>query len=383
VAYDFDLVRERRWSDSVKWRRYGEEVIPLWVADMDFPSADPIRQALQERVDHGIYGYTFPLDELYQVIQERLQRLYHWEIRKEEIFFLPSLVAGLNLSYLAFAEPGEAVMAQPPVYHHFIKDPVIHGRALVDPPLVQKGDTYEIDFQALEEAITERTKLFILCNPHNPVGRVFTLSELEKLAEICLRHHLTVCSDEIHCDLLYPGYVHIPIAKVSREIAERTVTLMSPTKTFNLPGLGLGLAIIQNPTLREIWKKTSLGIVPSVNIMGQAAALAAYRHGQEWLEEVLLYLKENLDFLSRYVSENLPTIRMSKVEATYLAWLDCRRAEIPGNPFDFFLQKAKVALFKGEEFGRGGEGFLRLNFACPRKILAQALDRMAQALKSR
>ena len=383
MNYNFDQVIERRGTDSFKWKKYGDDVLPLWVADMDFLSADPIRQALHARAEHGIYGYTRPPAELYQLVQERIQKLYQWEIQKEEIFFLPSLVTGLNLSFHAYVNPGEAVMVQPPVYHHFVKDPIIHGRALVDPPLVPKEDTYEIDYEAFEKAITAQTKLFILCNPHNPVGRVFTVRELERLAEICLRHRLIICADEIHCDLLYPGYRHTPIASLSPEITNSTVTLMSPSKTFNLPGLGCGFAIINNPSLQQVWENTSISLIPRVNIMGQAAALAAFKYGQEWLDQVLVYLRENRNFLSQYVRDKLPGIRMTKMEGTYLAWLDCRQGGIPGNPFEFFLQKGKVALNDGVEFGKGGEGFIRLNFACSRDTLKEAMERMVEALRTR
>jgi len=381
MQYDFDTVRERRGTDSVKWKKYGNEALPLWVADMDFISAEPILRALHQRLDHGFLGYTRPTSELCWVIGERLKRLYNWAIRDEELFFLPGLVTGLNVSFHAYAGPGDGVLVQPPVYPHFVKDPLIHGRALVDPPLVRNEDTNEIDFDAFERAITDRTKVFILCNPHNPVGRVYTQRELETMADICLRHRLIICSDEIHCDLLYPGFRHIPIATISPEVADRTVTLMAPSKTYNLAGLNCGFAIIQNSELQKIWKKTSLGLIPGVNIMGHVAALAAYKEGQEWLDQVLVYLKDNRDFLWRYVEEELPGLHMTKMEATYLAWLDCKDARIPGNPFEFFLREAKVALNDGAEFGRGGEGFVRLNFACPRKTLTEALDRMVAALR--
>jgi cystathionine beta-lyase len=381
MQYHFDKVGERRGSDSAKWQKYGNEVLPLWVADMDFVSAEPILHALHQRVDHGFFGYSRPADELGLVIQERLKRLYGWEIEVGEIFFLPGLVTGLNLSFLAYAGMEDGVLVQPPVYHHFIKDPIIHGRTLSDPPLIRHRDTYAIDFEAFEGAITDRTKIFLLCNPHNPVGRVYTKKELEKLGEICLRHHLIICSDEIHCDLLYPGYRHIPIATLSPEVADHTVTLMAPSKTYNLAGLGCGFAIIQNSDLQNIWKNTSLGLIPGANIMGPVAALAAFKGGQEWLDQVLIYLKNNQDFLSQYVEEKLPGVVMTKMEATYLAWLDCKDAGIPGNPCKFFLEEAKVALNDGVEYGRGGEGFVRLNFACPRKILTEALDRMAAALR--
>ena len=381
MEYDFDRVLERRNTDSMKWNKYDDDVIPLWVADMDFVSADPIIEALHQRVDHRIYGYTLPPQELRTLIQERLKRLYEWSIREDDIVFLPGLVTGLNLSYHVFSDPGDGVLIQPPVYFHFVRDPVLHGRVLNDPPLVQKGDTYEINFSNFERGITDRTKAFLLCNPHNPVGRVFTLKELEAIADICLRHNVIICSDEIHCDLLYPGYRHLPIASLGPEVAKQSVTLLSPSKTFNLAGFDFGFAIIPNPKLRKIWQTVSSGLIPGVNIMGHVAARAAYKYGQEWLDQALAYLTVNRDFLAQYLKEKLPAIRMTKMEATYLAWLDCRNTGIPGNPSEFFLKRARVALNDGTEFGRGGEGFVRLNFACSRKTLTEALDRMASALK--
>ncbi len=381
MIYDFDRVIERSGTDSAKWKKYGEGVLPLWVADMDFISAEPILRALHRRVDHGVFGYASPGEELCQVIQERLKKLYGWEIQTHEIVFLPSLVAGLNICFQAFAGAGDDVLVQPPVYHHFIKDPVAHGRGIVDPPLVAQGDSYAVDFAALEREITPRTRVFALCNPHNPVARVYTREELEKVAEICLRHKLVICSDEIHCDLLFPGYRHIPIASLSPEVAERTVTLMAPSKTYNLAGIHCGFAIIPNAELQRIWKATCLGIVPGGNIMGYVAALAGFRDGQEWLDQVLDYLDANRRLLCRLIGSRLPGMRMTRMEATYLAWLDCREAGIPGNPFEFFLKKAGVALNDGRDFGKGGEGFVRLNFACSEKILREAVDRMAFALQ--
>lgn len=381
MQYDFDTVQNRRGSDSAKWKKYGDDVLPMWVADMDFVSAEPIIRALHERVDHRFFGYAYPREELCQTIQSRLKDLYGWEIREDQIFHLPGLVTGLNFFFQAFTVPGEGVLVQPPVYHHFIKDPICHGRRLMDPPLVQRGDTYEVDFEAFEGAITEETRIFILCNPHNPVARVFSRGELEKMAEICLRRGLIICSDEIHCDLLFPGQRHIPIASLGPEVADRTVTLIAPSKTYNLAGLRCGLAIIQSPEIINNWKKATQGLNSGLNIMGQVAALAGYREGKEWLDQVLAYLTGNRDFLGQYISTKLPGIHMTRMEGTYLAWLDCREANIPKNPFQFFLEEAKVALNDGAEFGRGGEGFVRLNFACPRKTLVEALDRMSAALQ--
>ncbi len=380
MKYDFDQVVERRGSDSIKWQRYGNEVLPLWVADMDFVSPEPIIKALHERVDHRVFGYGGATEELISVIRQRLKELYGWDVPGEEIIFVPGVVTGLNLAFQLFAEPGEAVLVQPPVYSHFIADPVNRGRALIDPPLVKKGDTYEIDFDAFETAITERTRIFVLCNPHNPVGRVFRKDELERLADICIRRNILICADEIHCDLLFSGYRHIPIATLGSEIADRTITFMSPSKTFNLAGLKCSFAIIKDPVLRKTWVRGSEGLIPHVNIMGMAAAVAAFRDGQEWLDQCLVYLAGNRDFLAEYLRKKLPSITMTPMEATYLAWLDCRQSGIPGNPFRFFIKEGKVALNDGAEYGKGGEGFARLNFACPRKTLADALERMADAV---
>jgi cystathionine beta-lyase len=382
MHYDFDQIIERRETDSIKWGIHPAEVIPMWVADMDFRSAEPIIEALRERAGHGVFGYSRPPHALTAIIQERMKRLYDWEVSEPEIVFLPGIVTGLNIAFQAFANPGDAVLAQPPVYFHFLRDPVQHGRVLQDPPLVQIGDTYEIDFDTFEGAITEETRIFVLCNPHNPVGRVFTRSELERIAEICLRHKLIVCSDEIHCDLVYPPRRHIPFATISPEVGDMTVTLMSPSKTYNIAGLGCGYAVIKNKELRRKWRNVSFGMIPGVNIMGHVAAAAGLRDGQDWLDQVLDYLQINRDFLASYLREGMPAIRMSKVEATYLAWLDCRRTGITENPSEFFLQKARVALSNGGDFGQGGYGFVRLNFACPRKRLVRALDQMRLALEA-
>lgn len=380
MTYNFDQVIERRGTDSAKWQRYGDDVIPLWVADMDFVSPRPVIQALHERAEFGILGYGWPPKHLRRVVQERLKRLYNWEVQEEGILFLPGIVPGLNLSYHTFSDRGDAVLAQPPVYFHFINDPPAHGRLLQDPPLIQKGDSYEIDLEAFEQSITERTRVFLLCNPHNPVGRVFSREELIALAEICLRHGIIICADEIHCDLLYPGHRHIPIATLAPEVAARTITLMAPSKTFNMAGLSCGFAVITDPGLLKRWHAGTQGLAPGSNVMAYAAALAAYREGQEWLDQMMRYLEGNRDYLSRYLREKLPGVRMTRMEATYLAWIDCRDSGIPRDPGRFFLRHAKVALNEGTEFGKGGEGFVRLNFACPRRTLSEALDRMAEAM---
>jgi len=382
MEYDLDEIIERRNTDSVKWTLYPEDVIPLWVADMDFVSANPIVQALRSRMDHSVFGYNRPASALAELIVDRMEKMYGWQIQSQDIVYLPGIVTGLNIAYQAFAADGEGILVQPPVYFHFLRDPVLHGRILQDPPLIRNGSTYEIDFDLFEHSITDRTKLFILCNPHNPVGRVFTKSELEKIADICLRHKLVICSDEIHCDLVYPPHRHIPIACLDPEVEACTVTLMSPSKTYNIAGLGCGYALIKNPRIRKYWNKVSYGITPHVNIMGHIAAVAALKEGHEWLGQVLEYLAGNRDYVFDYIQNRLPAISMLPVEATYLAWLDCTETGIEGDPSRFFLDNARVALSDGAEFGKDYGKFVRLNFACSKKLLEKALARMEESLES-
>ena len=386
MTYDFDRIIERRASDSVKWNRYGAEVLPLWVADMDFVSPEPLLQALHERIAHGVFGYGSPPLELADVICERLAQRYQWQVTPDQILFLPGLVSGLNVVCRAVGQPGDEVLVQTPVYPPFQSAPSHQGRRLksVELALSRQGEhlRYAIDYPAFEAAMTKRTSLFMLCHPHNPVGRVFTTDELARLAGIVENHNLTICSDEIHCDLLLDGGPHQPLASLSPDIANRCITLMAPSKTFNIAGLGASFAIVQNPSLLKQVKAAAEGMVPSVNVLGFVAALAAYRHCDDWLQALLGYLRVNRDYLIDYVTRQLPGIRTTCPEATYLAWLDCREANIGANPHRFFIDNARVALNDGVTFGPGGEGFVRLNFGCPRPILMQALERMKLALAS-
>jgi cystathionine beta-lyase len=381
MTYDFDRPIDRRASDSTKWHYYGENVLPLWVADMDFPSPEPVIRALRQRVEHGIFGYPTEPPELRHVIVERLQRLYGWQVHPDALVFLPGVVAGFNLATRAVTTPGDGMLAQTPVYYPILRVPGNAGCTLDEMELTRQPDgSYAIDLDAFETAITERTRIFILCNPHNPVGRVFRRDELERMAEICLRHDLVICSDEIHCDLLFSGQRHLPIASLAPEIEARTITLMAPTKTYNLAGIHAAVAIIPDSELRKQYQGTRADLVPRMDTMGYTAMLAAYRDGQPWLEAVLRYLEANRDLLVEYVNSRLPGITTRRPEGTYLAWLDCRQAGIRGNPHRFFLEQAQVAMNDGATFGRGGEGFVRLNFACPRPTLSQALEQMRQAL---
>jgi cystathionine beta-lyase len=401
---------------------------------MDFLSAEPVICALHERIDHGIFGYGICPDELVDVIRARLENLYGWQVAAKEIVFCPGVVTGFNVACRMRSEPGDGVLVQPPVYYPFLGAPANARRVLQQAEIKRQGARYELDIDAFEAAFTDRTRAFILCNPHNPIGRVYERDELLAMAEVCLRHNVLICSDEIHCDLVFSGHEHLPIAALDPEIAQNTVTLMAPSKTYNIAGLKCSFAVIQNEALREEFNAARGGLVPGVNILGYTAALAAYRDGQEWLDEVLAYMEANRDYLKGYVDEHLPGIEMIVPEGTYLAWLDCRGAGFAGQsganetgeccsddrspsqrgedqsdacgcgscgcdaaesgavessalgrasmePADFILKHARVALNNGAAFGPGGEGYVRLNFACPRETLTEALERMRDALE--
>lgn len=372
---------DRRRTDSFKWGLYGDDVLPLWVADMDFTSPVEVIKALQKRVEHGVFGYALESRDLKELITVRMENLYGWKITPDDIILLPGVVAAFNLVSQAVAEPGSSILMQPPVYPPFFAAPRYAGaRAVFSPINPDQKSEYRIDPAEFESAIEEDTRLFMLCNPHNPIGRVFSREELLGMAEICLRKGMIICSDEIHCDLIFSGYQHTPIASLDAEIADSTVTLIAPSKTFNIAGLECSALICTNPELRKRVQKARRGLLGGVNLLGATAAVAAYRFGADWLQEVMEILEGNRDYLMDYVSEHIPAIRMPKPEATYLAWLDCRALGLPDSPAKFFLENAKVALNNGKDFGEQGEGFVRLNFGCHRDTLTAALERMREVL---
>ncbi len=380
MPYNFDQTPDRRPTESLKWNYYEPDVLPMWVADMDFPAPEVIIQALHERVAHGVFGYPIQMPELIESARDWLHQRYAWDVSADDILLLPGVVNGFNLVAHALAEADMAALIQPPVYPPFLRTPANAGLMRQEAELVYTPQGYVIDFDAFEAAITPQTGLFILCNPHNPVGRVFTRQELEKMAAICLEHRVVICSDEIHCDLTFDGFPHIPIASLDAEIAQNTITLMAPSKTFNIAGLHCSLAIVPNRALRQKLQAARRGLVDGVNLLGQVAALAAYQHGQDWLAALLQYLQANRNYLYDYVQRELPGISMIRPEATYLGWLDCRNSRAAADPAKFFLEKARVGLNDGKDFGRGGEGFVRLNFGCSRALLQQILEQMKHAL---
>jgi len=374
MDFDFDHPPDRRRGDSVKWNRYaGRDVLPLWVADMDFPAAPPILEALHGRVDHGVFGYAEPWPSLVESVVEHLGGEYEWGIDPEWLVWLPGLVTGLNI---ACRTVGGAAFTATPVYPPFLSA----SREMVTAPLVLHDDRWRWDLAEVEKALTPETRLFLLCHPHNPVGREWDESELRAIDALAERHGMVVCSDEIHCGLVLDAHMrHRPFATLSASAAKRSITLMSPSKTFNLPGLGCAFAIIPDEALRMAFRRAMRGIVPHVNVLGWVACEAAFRHGASWHRALLEYLRANRD---RVLAElgSVPSLRTTRGEATYLAWIDAR-ATGRAHPHRW-LEQAGVGLSAGRDFGPSGtyEGFLRLNFGCSRTTLDEALARIRAAL---
>jgi cysteine-S-conjugate beta-lyase len=383
MLYNFDELPDRKASESAKWHYFDEDVLPMWVADMDFVSPEPVVRALQERAAHGVFGYPGTPPGLDQAVMAWLERHFNWQVTPEDLTYISGVVTGVNMAGSAFTGPDSGLLIQTPVYMPFLtlaRNAGAQAQSMALTYHPQHG--YCIDWDAFENAITEQTRLFVLCNPHNPIGRVFTRPELERMAEICLRHNVLICSDEIHCDLVYSGHTHISMASLDPEVARRTITLMAPSKTFNIAGLAASVAIIQDPELRKQFRAAGRGLTHGVNLFGLVAMRAAYGEGQDWLDQLLPYLEANRDWLAGFVKDQLPGISMLPTQGTYLAWLDCRQAGLGSSPGKFFLERARVAVTEGSAFGPGGEGFVRLNFGCPRPMLQEALKRMHTALQA-
>ncbi|MCX6094370.1 MAG: PatB family C-S lyase [Candidatus Bipolaricaulota bacterium] len=381
-AGPFDEIIDRRGTDSTKWSSFDEDILPMWIADMDFLCPPAIREALKDRIEHGIFGYTVEPKDLRPRLAEYLERHYAWKVAPDAFVFLPSVVVGFNLACQAVTRPGDGVVVQPPVYYPILAAPKnARAEALHCPLSRPSSGRYEIDFDRFEATITDRTRLYMQCNPHNPVGREFSREELRRVADIALRHNLFVCSDEIHAGFVYDGRRHTPIASLGPEIEARTITLTAPSKAFNVAGLHVAVAVIPNKDLREQYVQAKRGLVPSVSALGYTAALAAYRDGDAWFAELLSYVQANRDFVVDYIRSEMPGVGVSPIEATYLAWLDCRNAGIPGDPYEFFLREAHVATIPGAIFGPQGDGFVRFNFACPRAMLIEGLERMRSAIR--
>ena len=383
MTSQFDALHDRRSTDSLKWHKFSSDVLPMWVADMDFAAPPAVTEALKTRVNHPIYGYTHDLPGLVEAIQAHLTRHFDWQVPGEAIVYLPGVIVGFNLAAQALAKPGGSVVFHTPVYKPFFGVAGNAGLRQVEVEMHQDGHgRYLVDWERFEAAIADLASLFLLCNPHNPVGRVFEQEELARMAEICLRYGVPVVSDEIHSDLIYSGHRHIPIASLSPEIAKNSITLMAPSKTFNVPGLGFSFAVIPDPELRERFNTSRRGIVGWPNLMGMIAARAAYAEGQSWLTELRLYLESNRDILVEYVNTYLPLAKITVPEGTYLAWIDLSAYNLVPTPCEFLIKNARVGLNDGMEFGPTGAGHVRINFACPRSTLLEGLNRIRSALEN-
>lgn len=394
MPFDFDHTPDRRATNSVKWTYYPKDVIPLWVADMDFPAPPPVLKALRAAVDHGVFGYELPSPELYQSVITRMQRLYHWTVHPESVVVLPGLVSGFYAAASVLCRPGDGYLIQPPVYMPFNDIQKHLGVVRQESQLVASADgshlRYKIDWSDFRAAFHQggsRTRMFLLCSPHNPTGQIYTPDELTRMAEICQQQNTVIVSDEIHSELLLGDAQHTPIASLSPEIAENTITLLAPSKTFNVAGLFCGFAIIPSPKLRAQYRLQLERMTLHPNSLGQLAAQVCFSGAcDDWLAELNAYLTANRDFAVQYIERELPGIRTTVPDATYLLWLDCsglvESGAIPDDlsPYEFFLRTAKVAFNDGPPFGSGGENFVRLNFACSRSTLEEALVQMKKAL---
>ncbi len=386
MKYNFDEVIERRGTDSVKWdgveNVWGRnDLTPLWVADMDFRTPPFVMDALRRRLDHEVLGYTFACEEWYTSICNWLHRRHQWEVRRDMLTFVPGIVRGQAFALQCFTKPGDRVMVMTPVYHPFFLVTERLGREVVCSPLDLCDGHYRIDFERFSEDI-RGCRVLILCNPHNPGGRVWTVDELRRIADICRENGTMVISDEIHADLTLPSCKHHPFATVSEAAAQNSLTFMAPSKAFNMPGLGSSYAIAVNEDIRHRFREfMEAGEFCEGHLFAYIGAAAAYTHGEEWLEQMLEYVQGNIDFTEHYLKEHVSGIGMIRPQASYLIFLDCRGLGLPQEELvRFFVEKARLALNDGTMFGKPGEGFMRLNVGCPRPILQKALQQLSAAL---
>ena len=384
--YNFDEIVPREGTNCLKYDARemffkSKDVLPLWVADMDFKTPDFIVDAIKKRAEHEIFGYSFKSDSYYKSVIDWMKRRHNWEIQKGRISSSPGVVAGLTIAIEAFSNPGDGVVVQPPVYFPFFDCVKGTTRKMVENPLKIENGRYTFDFDDLKSKIDENTKLLLLCNPQNPGGMVYTRDELTELANICLENNIMIISDEIHSDLIFGEHKHIPIASISEKMAQNCLVFMAPSKTFNVAGLTSSVVIIPNK-LNFVRYERALGVghLGMGNIFGSVALEAAYTHGDDWLEQMLEYLWENYLLLENFFETNLPKVKVMKPEATYLVWLDFTEYGMKNRELlNFVTEKAKVGLNDGGKFGSGGEGWLRLNIGCPRSVLVEALEKLGTA----
>ncbi|MFE5319433.1 MalY/PatB family protein [Paenibacillus sp. NPDC056579] len=386
MNYSFDRIIDRRNTRSYKWdqneKLFGEpDVLPLWVADMDFPSPPAVKEVLKQRADLGMYGYAIRTDSYFEAIVNWFRDRHQWEIQPDWITDSPSIVTSLSLAVELFSEPGAPVVIQTPVYYPFYDVIESNGRKVAKNSLLLRNGRFEMDYEHLESLFQEGAKLLLLCSPHNPGGRVWEREELQQLGELCLKYQVTVVSDEIHCDLTFPGHKHTPFATLSPEIADITVSCLAATKTFNLPGLHTSFIVATNANLRrKMARRLQTLSLHMASHFAQDAVEAAYRDGADWLDEMMAYVQGNLEYAIDYLGSNLPQVKPLRPDGTYLLWLDCRELGLDAKGLKHLMyNKAKVAFNEGSVFGTEGAGWLRINLACPRSILEQALKQFCDA----
>lgn len=391
MKYNFDEFVDRRGTYCVKYdamasvigRDVAEDVIPMWVADMDFKSPQCIVDALKKRLEHEVFGYTIKPDLFFESIVEWVKKRHQWDIQKDWISFCPGVVSGLTIAIEQFTKPGDKVIVQPPVYFPFFSSVENIGRKIVYNQLKIEDGKYKFNIEDLKNKIDADTKILILSNPHNPVGRVWTRDELLEISNICNENNVLVISDEIHADVVYAPAKHIPYASISKEAAQNSITVMSHSKTFNVAGLSTSFVITENKELLNQYNKISATYHLNLgNLFGTEALIAAYKEGEEWVDELLQYLKGNIDYVTTFIEQNIPNLKVVVPEATFLMWIDCSSLGMNSKELnDFFLNKVKVAVNEGSIFGLGGEGFIRLNIGCPRNTVVKALNQLKQAIE--
>ncbi|WP_055665881.1 MalY/PatB family protein [Desnuesiella massiliensis] len=387
MIYDFDKIIDRKNTTCVKWDEAlncsGEELLPMWVADMDLPCPKEVQEAILSRADHAVFGYTYPKEEVYKLIIDRVRENYGWQIKKEWIVFLPGVVDGISSSVQGFSKEGEGVIIQEPVYHPFKN--VVKGlkRVSKNNQLKLAGEKYVMDYENLKKLCKEEdTKLAILCSPHNPVGRVWSREELISFGNACIENDVIIVSDEIHSDIIYKGNKHSCFGAISEEFAQNSIVLMAPSKTFNVAGLSQAFAIITNDSLRDTFIASRVGMNWG-NVFGITALEACYKYGEDYLKDLLQYLEENVDYVKSFIEERIPNIKMFKPEGTYLLWLDMRALGMKQQELDeFLLNKVKIKFNSGVMFGEAGEGFQRMNIGCPRSYIEEAMHRLEEAIRT-
>ncbi|QEE15601.1 MalY/PatB family protein [Promethearchaeum syntrophicum] len=389
--WNFDELINRKCYGTIKWEpnflkkwlKY-EDLLPLWVADMDFRAPEPITKAMIDRVNHGIFGYTLPEEDYYEAVINWFERRHNWKIQREWFIYSPGTVSAICNLLLAFSKPGDKILIQEPVYYPFKESIKNNGRRALINPLKLVHNHYEMDFEDLKEKIKDpRAKILILCNPHNPISRVWKREELEKIGNICVKNNILVISDEIHCDLIFPGYKYTPFASISEDFAQNSVTCTAGSKTFNIAGLQTSNILIPDPIKRQIFiNQMENQSLTMPGLFGAIALKAAYNDCEDWVDAVMIYIRKNYVFLKNFIQDKLPGVGVFEPEGTYLIWMDFREIKLPQNELDDILKKeAKVGLDSGPMFGKGGLGFQRINIACPLSILKDALERIKLALK--